>query len=62
MPEIVTSPKFILFNILGEQIPLKINTTNNTSTLNFDKLPTQQLVLQIVTDFGVIYKTITVQN
>ena len=61
LPAILADADFVLLNMLGQKLNTTILRQQQNTLIQFESMPAQQLMLQITTQFGIVYKSITVE-
>jgi hypothetical protein len=61
LPAVIADADFILLNMLGQELNTTILRQQQNTLIQFESMPAQQLILQITTQYGIVYKSITVE-
>ena len=61
MPALIADADFVLLNMLGQELNTTILRQQQNTLIQFESIPAQQLMLQIKTQYGIVYKSITVE-
>jgi hypothetical protein len=61
LPAVIADADFVLLNMLGQELNTTILRQQQNTLIQFESIPAQQLMLQIKTQYGIVYKSITVE-